>query len=89
LVDTVEIVGVNRDHPVMRRLTERFQAHATSPDGVAAQIIEAIKRGRYLVLTSRQVRIGYLAQRFMPLAYERAMRIADDQLVRAATRSRS
>jgi NAD(P)-dependent dehydrogenase (short-subunit alcohol dehydrogenase family) len=87
LVDTVAIVGVNRDHPAMKRLTERFEAHASSPDDVAAQIIEAIKRGRYLVLTSRQVRIGYVAQRFFPLAYERAMRIANDQLVRAATRS--
>jgi NAD(P)-dependent dehydrogenase (short-subunit alcohol dehydrogenase family) len=89
LVDTVEIVGANREHPVMKKLTGRFEAHATSPDDVAAQIIDATKRGRYLVLTSPQVRIGYLAQRFMPLVYERAMRIANDQLVRAATRSRA
>ena len=88
LVGTVEIVGVDRDHPVMRKLTKRFEARASTPDEVAAQIIDAVKRGRYLVLTSREVSLGYLAQRFFPPAYERAMRIANDQLVRAATRSR-
>jgi NAD(P)-dependent dehydrogenase (short-subunit alcohol dehydrogenase family) len=87
LVGTVEIVGVERDHPTMRKLTKSFEARAATPDEVAAQIIDAIKRGRYLVLTSREVRIGHLAQRFFPPAYERAMRIANDRLVRAATRS--
>jgi NAD(P)-dependent dehydrogenase (short-subunit alcohol dehydrogenase family) len=89
LVRTVDIVGVNRDHPVMKKLTERFESHAISPDDVAAQIIDAVERGRYLVLTSRDISIGYLAQRFFPPAYERAMRIANDRLVKAGTRSQS
>ncbi len=87
LVGTVEIVGADRDHPSMRKLTERFEARAATPDDVASQIIDAIKRGRYLVLTSREVRIGFWAQRVFPPAYERAMRIANDRLVGAVRRS--
>jgi len=88
LVESVEIVGVDREHAAMRKLTKRFEARAASPDDVAAKIIGAVKRGRYLVLTSREIQLAYWLQRFFPPAYELAMRVANDQLVAAATRSR-
>ena len=88
LVGTVEIVGVDRDHPAWRKLTKRFEAHATSPDDVATKIIQAVKQGRYLVLTSRDIQLAYWLQRTFAPGYELVMRVANDRLVAAATRSR-
>ena len=88
LVGTVEIVGVNRDHPSFRKLTGRFEARAASPDDVAARIIGATKNGRYLVHTSSEVRLAYWLQRVFPPAYELAMRVANDTMVAAAARTR-
>ncbi len=88
LVGTVEIVGVDRDHPAWRKLTKRFEAHATSPDDVAMKIIQAVKQGRYLVFTSRDIQLAYWLQRTFAPGYELAMRVANDRLVAAATRSR-
>jgi NAD(P)-dependent dehydrogenase (short-subunit alcohol dehydrogenase family) len=88
LVGTVEIVGVDRTHPTMRKLTGRFERHAVSPELVAAKMLAAIKRDRYLVLTSPDARIGLLGQTFTPPLYRLAMRLANDQLVRAARASR-
>jgi NAD(P)-dependent dehydrogenase (short-subunit alcohol dehydrogenase family) len=87
LVQTLEIVGVDRDHPHMRKLAAGFERHAVTPEHVAAKILAAIERDRYLVLTSRDVRIGYLAQRFAPPLYELAMRVANRRLVSAAKRA--
>jgi NAD(P)-dependent dehydrogenase (short-subunit alcohol dehydrogenase family) len=84
LVNTVDIVGVDRDHPRMKKLTRRFEQHAATPDDVAVEILRAVRRNRYLVLTSVDARLGVLAQRFAPPLYEIAMRLANDQLVRAA-----
>jgi NAD(P)-dependent dehydrogenase (short-subunit alcohol dehydrogenase family) len=88
LVGTVEIVGVDRDHPAWRKLTKRFEAHAASSEDVAAKIIQAVKRGRYLVFTSRDIQLAYWLQRMFAPGYEFAMRVANDRLIAAATRSR-
>lgn len=88
LVSSVEIVGVDRDHPTMRKLTKRFEARAASPDDVAAQIVTAVRRERYLVLTSPEVKAAYWLQRLFAPGYELAMRVANDQLVAAVRRSR-
>jgi NAD(P)-dependent dehydrogenase (short-subunit alcohol dehydrogenase family) len=84
LVGTVDIVGVDREHPRMRKLTQRFERHATTPERVAEQILGAVERNRYLVLTSREVKVGYWFQRKFALPYEIAMRIANDRLVALA-----
>jgi NAD(P)-dependent dehydrogenase (short-subunit alcohol dehydrogenase family) len=89
LVGTVEIVGVDRSNPTMRKFTARFERHAVSPESVADKMIAAVKRNRYLVLTSPDTVIGLLAQRYAPPLYEIAMRLANDQMVRAARASRS
>jgi NAD(P)-dependent dehydrogenase (short-subunit alcohol dehydrogenase family) len=88
LIGTVEIVGVDRDHPVWRKLTKRFEGHAARPDDVAEKIIQAIKHGRYLVFTSRDIQFAYWLQRTFAPGYELAMRVANDRLVAAATRTR-
>lgn len=84
LVDTVNIRGIDPDAPRVRALRERFARHAVSPEHVAAKILEGIERDRYLVFTSADIRVAFLAQRYFPPAYELAMRRLNAELTAAA-----
>ena len=88
LVETVNIRGVDPDAPRIRALRERFARRAVSPEHVAAKIVEGIERDRYLVFTSPDIRLAFLAQRYFPPAYELAMRRLNAELT-AVTRSAS
>lgn len=88
LVDTVKIIGVDREHPSVRKMQEQFQRRAVSPERVAEQIVDAVERNRYLVLTSRDIKVVHWFQRKFSLPYRVAMRRLNDQMVRVAARSR-
>ena len=88
LVETARIRGIDTDAPQVRALRERFARRAVSPEHVAAKIIEGIERDRYLVFTSADIRLAFLAQRYCPPAYELAMRRLNAHLT-AVTRSAS
>ena len=84
LVGTVEIVGVDRDNPKMRKLIALFERRAVTPESVAEKIIEAIEKNRYMVFTSPDGRIlHWLQRKFSPL-YELVMRVMNRELDRAA-----
>lgn len=87
LVGTVEIVGVDREAPAMRKLVERFERHAVSPERVAERILTAIEKNRYLVFTSADIHALYLVQRWAPPLYWRVMRVMERELTRAARRA--
>jgi len=89
LVGTVDMVGVDRDHPAVKKLTDRFESHAVTPEHVADRILGAVRSGRYLVYTSRDIQALHLLQRVFPPGYDLAMRIANAQLVNAALKSMS
>ena len=80
LVGTVEIVGVDRSAPQMRRMIERFERHSVSPEHVAERIVEGVERNRYLVFTSADIRVLYWLQCKFPPAYEIVMRVLNDRL---------
>ena len=84
LVSTVEIVGVDRDSPRIRKLVERFERHAVSPESVAERILEAIEKNRYMVFTSADGRALYWLQRHFEPAYRHLMRLFNRELNRAA-----
>lgn len=84
LVDTVEIVGVDRERPEIERLIERFERHAVSPEHVASRILRGIERNRYLVFTSLDTRVGYWFQRKFAPPYELSMRLLNDRLTAIA-----
>jgi NAD(P)-dependent dehydrogenase (short-subunit alcohol dehydrogenase family) len=84
LVETANIRGVDPDAPRVRALRERFARRAVSPEHVAAKIVEGIERDRYLVFTSADIRLAFLAQRYFPPAYELAMRRLNDHLTAVA-----
>ncbi|MFG1998120.1 SDR family oxidoreductase [Spirillospora sp. NPDC048911] len=74
LVRSVEIVGVDRDAPRTRRVIELFRRRAISPDKAAQAIIRGIERDKYLIFTSKDVRLLHLAQRYVPVVYTLIMR---------------
>jgi NAD(P)-dependent dehydrogenase (short-subunit alcohol dehydrogenase family) len=84
LVGTVDIVGVDRDNPRIRKLVERFEQRAVSPESVAERILEAVEKNRYMVFTSADGRILHWLQRKFSPPYELAMRLANRELDRAA-----
>jgi NAD(P)-dependent dehydrogenase (short-subunit alcohol dehydrogenase family) len=84
LVETVNIRGVDPDAPRIRALRERFARRAVSPEHVAAKIVEGVERDRYLVFTSPDIRVAFLAQRYFPPAYELAMRRLNAELTAVA-----
>lgn len=84
LVGTVDIVGVDRNSPKMRKLIALFERRAVSPEKVAAKILEAIEKNRYLVFTSPDGRILHWFQRHFEWPYRLLMHLMNRELNRAA-----
>ncbi|GAA2066678.1 SDR family oxidoreductase [Williamsia deligens] len=89
LVGTVDIAGIDRDHPVVRKAIAQFEARAVSPETVADAILDGIRRNRYLVYSSADIRVAYWFARKFALPYEIVMRIANDRFDRLAEISRA
>lgn len=87
LTGRVTIVGVDRSSPEVRALVERFERRAVSPERVAERILDAVERGRYLVFTSADIRVGHWFQRVLPPTYELAMRAMNRWFTRVADRN--
>ncbi len=88
LVQTVDIVGIDREHPAAVKMAAAFRKHAASPDDVAAKIVDAIKKRRALVYTSRDIQAAFLLQRYVPPAYSFVMQRLNDRMVRVADKAR-
>lgn len=74
LVQTVQIAGVDREDPNVQKWTNRFTGHAVSPEHVADRILTGVRRNRYLIYTSPDIRAFYLFKRTMWWPYSVAMR---------------
>src|SRR6478736_2136629 len=83
LVQTVQIAGVDRDDPRVQKWTNRFGGHAVSPEHVADRILRGVRRNRFLVYTSPDIRALYLFKRTMWWPYSVAMRQVNVLFTRA------
>ena len=83
LVQTVEIAGVDRDHPAVQRLVRLFSGHAVAPERVAAAILAGVTRNRFLIYTSADIRALYAAKRLAWWPYSRAMTRVNVMFTRA------
>jgi NAD(P)-dependent dehydrogenase (short-subunit alcohol dehydrogenase family) len=83
LVETVEVLGVDRESPAMRKLVERFDRRAVSPERAAEKILAGVERNRFMVFTSADIHALYLAKRYVPPLYRLSMRVLDRELNRA------
>jgi NAD(P)-dependent dehydrogenase (short-subunit alcohol dehydrogenase family) len=86
LVETVEIVGVDRERPDVGKMVKRFERRAATPEQVAARIITGIEKNRYIVFTSADIRVGYWFQRKFAPPYELAMRLLNERMAKVADR---
>jgi NAD(P)-dependent dehydrogenase (short-subunit alcohol dehydrogenase family) len=84
IVGAVEIAGVDRDDPALQPEVERFMRHAVSPERAAEAILAGVERNRYLVFTSRDIRVLHWLQRYFPPAYVLAMRALSDRFEKVA-----
>jgi len=87
LVDTMQIVGVDRQHPAARGMAEDFVKRAHTPEQVAEMIVRGVERGTYLVFTSNDIRFAFLLQRVFPPAYALAMRALNRRMVSVARKA--
>ncbi|KUI24659.1 short-chain dehydrogenase [Mycobacterium sp. IS-1742] len=88
LVQTVQIAGVDREDPNVKKWTDRFAGHAVSPEKVAERILTGVRRNRYLIYTSPDIRALYLFKRTMWWPYSVAMRQVNVLFSRALRPSR-
>lgn len=83
LVQTVEIAGVDRDHPHVQRWVRRFSGHAVSADTAAEKILAGVARNRFLIYTSPDIRALYAFKRLAWLPYSLAMKQVNVLFARA------
>ena len=74
LVGSVEIAGVDRSDPEVARTAAQFQRHAVTPDQAAGSILDGVRKGRYIIYTSPDIRLAFAAQKFAPPLYVLAMK---------------
>ncbi len=84
LVGTVDIVGVDRESPKVRKLIALFERRAVTPESVAEKIVEAVEKNRYMVFTSPDGRFLHWLQRKFSPPYELTMKVMNRELNRAA-----
>ena len=75
LVQTIRIAGVDADDRRFQRARRRFQRHAVSPEQAAEAIWRGVRRNRYWVYTSADIRLVHWLQRYFPPGYAVAMRV--------------
>jgi len=89
LVQTVEIAGVDREHPQVAKWVDRFGGHAVSPERAADKMLAGVARNRYLIYTSGDIRALYAFKRFAWWPYSVAMRRVNVIFTRALRPSRA
>jgi NAD(P)-dependent dehydrogenase (short-subunit alcohol dehydrogenase family) len=74
---SVQIVGVNQESEFAKNLKKRFSQRAISPEKVAQQIMTAISKNQFLVITSFDIKLLYfLKRKFFPLYHYVMIRIS-------------
>ena len=89
LVNTLEIAGIDRESPPIRRERASFRRHAKTPEHAAAKILEGIERNRYWVYTSPDMRFLHFLQRHFEPVYALVMRLANRRFTEIARRARA
>ena len=79
LVGTVDIVGVDKNDPKVRKQIDNFHKIAVTPEKAASAIISGVEKNKFIVYTSFDTRFGYWWKRKFALPYEVVMRIANNR----------
>lgn len=74
LTETIDIAGVDKTSASFRRTQAHFRKRAVSADQAADAIIDGVRRNRYWVYTSMDIRLAHALQRHLPVVYVLVMR---------------
>ncbi len=74
LTETIQLAGVDKSSKRFAQLQAHFRKGAASPEEAAEAIIRGVKRNKYWVYTSNDIRIIHAIQRYLPPVYVLAMR---------------
>ncbi|PWR21747.1 SDR family oxidoreductase [Zavarzinia compransoris] len=88
LVETIKVLGVDVRSPAVQAFRAGFEHRAVTPEAAAAAILKGIRRNRYLVFTSADIRIGHWLQCRLPFLYRLLMRRLNDRMQAVAAASR-
>ncbi len=88
LVGTLEVRGLDQQHPAFQEAVKDFEKRAVTPELVAEKIIGGIEKNRYLVFTSADIRLVYWWQRKFSPAYDLAMRFLQRRFGRVVASTR-
>lgn len=83
LVQTVQIAGVDREDPRVAKWVDRFAGHAVSAETAAEKILVGVRRNRFLIYTSPDIRALYAFKRVAWWPYSVAMRQVNVLFTRA------
>jgi len=83
LKQTVEIVGVDKSIKEFQEIQDRFTARAVTPEKVAELIVKAIKKNKFLVFTSSDIKALYWFKRRMFPVYHYIMKKLNNLLYKA------
>lgn len=75
LTETVDIAGVDNASPQFRNLQAHFKKRAVSPEQAASAVLRGVRKNKYWVYTSADIRLAHLAQRYFPAGYNLAMTV--------------
>ncbi|HET7683835.1 MAG TPA: SDR family oxidoreductase [Marmoricola sp.] len=74
LTETIDIAGVDKTGKAFARAQAHFRKRAVSPEEAAEAILRGVRRNRYWVYTSPDIRWMHLLQRYFPPGYVLAMK---------------
>jgi NAD(P)-dependent dehydrogenase (short-subunit alcohol dehydrogenase family) len=74
LTETIQIAGVDSRSRRFRRAQAGFRRRAVSPGHAAESILRGVRRNRYWVYTSNDIRAAHALQRLFPPGYVALMR---------------
>ena len=84
---TVEVCGIDMQQEDAKKMHDRFTSRAIPPERVASQIIDAIKKNKYLVITSFDVKLLYWVKRRLFFIYHIMMKMANDMFENLAKKA--
>lgn len=74
LTETIDIPGVDTTSPRFEKARAHFRRRAVSPEQAAESILAGVRRNRYWVYTSNDIRMAHLLQRLCPPGYVALMK---------------
>ncbi len=80
LVNTIQVAGVDMQHPQVQAFRQRFQRHAVTPDQAAQAILQGMQAKRWLIFTSADIRWGYWLYRKFAWPCDVAMRVLNNMV---------